>query len=590
MTPDPVVGGAVAALLGARFSGYAWRRLRGYALAALCGNAAHVLEVWLFFSVFVAGLGAQSVVAKLACDLLTAAHFGALERMRATLRADRGRHGAVLDRWFSASVIGAGAALCVLVVRGRALGWFFAPSGAFELVAYARLAMSLLARTFHSGAYAYSRVYRPIALIPLLEITALGLALLLSAQLGPSGVALAMGAATALGHAVAAFFTLRQYRERALPTPRFRWQSLAWPRAPLSLAAAALAGMSLRFGELAAVTAVMRGSTRADPLELRLFFYLLVPPLSAATAWPQSFYHDLVHSASLRFAVVRARLTRSLRRAGVAIALAVFAVAWLPLYGLGFLSGTDWIVFLPLLLALPQLAIAQMDSFTRGALWHCAARVAIVFAAGSLGAWLGEHVVGHIFASGLCAIAGGAALAAFVPLPSFASRSDWAGLLATLRRLREPCTVFELRVSLPKKALERLARELTAERRVIAAALDDKRTLFVALRAGDAAQILIVASARSGGAVHAHRVHRFLDGRDAARALVAPPAVDAPEGLVIDLAADENPAFAALPRADQELIVRAAFGRAPRGVIWRTRTVEREGILVSLVARRARAG
>ena len=333
-------------LVFGRFSLYLWHRLRFFCLSRFVQAALHATELALFFFFASQQAFVAASVARLGTAVAGSAWWGGLEVLRTGVR-ERLRDGRFpliapwIRRWLLAaallaSVVAAAALAYALLALGRSR---FGVGEAFVAARLLDLALQLVVQTFHGGAYALRRVYRPVWSILAPEVLRVALVLGLWPQLALWSVPLAHLAYRLAGSALTAWFSHLVYRDLDLPVlgrgGAARHRELApGPAALRHFAAAAAAQASARVGHLWALSLFFFGAGEPDRwLELVVYFVLAAPLVDASLSWANLFYFDLKKLEDGLFRRYRRTLQRHvLRWSGI-----VGLLLWLPTLG-----ATPW--------------------------------------------------------------------------------------------------------------------------------------------------------------------------------------------------------------------------------------------------------
>lgn len=332
-------------LVFGRFSLYLWHRLRFFCLSRFVQAVLHATELALFFFFASEQAFVAASVARLGTAVVGSAWWGGLEVLRTGAR-DRLRDGRFplivpwVRRWLLmatllASAVAAVAVAYALVALGHS---HFGVGEAFVAARLVDLALKLVVQTFHSGAYAVRRVYRPVWSILAPELLRAALLLGLWPALGLWSVPLALLAYRLAGSALTVWFTDRVYRDLDLPVlghggAPYR-ERFPGPAELRHFAAAAAAQASARVGHLWALSLFFFGS--GDPerwLELAAYFVLAAPLVDASLSWANLFYFDLKKLEGGLFRRYRGALERHLMRWSGIVGL----LLWLPTLG-----ATPW--------------------------------------------------------------------------------------------------------------------------------------------------------------------------------------------------------------------------------------------------------
>jgi hypothetical protein len=174
-------------------------------------------------------------------------------------------------------------------------GGAFDPVRLYGVALFIRLALQFISRTFHSGAYAVRRVYRPAWAVITAELVAFTAVLLAWPALGPWALPLGALAASLAGGGLTIHFTRRLYRFMGL-APRW-WRAAALrSRRPLPWRELLAAGLSFAVMKLDAILIfglfTSFGAASRGP-ELFVLLFVLSPTVQAGFDWAQLFYFDL---------------------------------------------------------------------------------------------------------------------------------------------------------------------------------------------------------------------------------------------------------------------------------------------------------
>ena len=216
------------ALLGGRFAGYAWHRLRFFLARYILSLVLHTVQVILLYKFFPLRQFQSLLLVQAAAALVSGFWWGSLEAMRArvrTLQRERQSHHLPQEIacWLNLSL-----RLAAVVVLGLALrflapmalgrkGWSFGPADLYLAAILLRLALDLVARTYHSGVYALRRVFRPLPSILATELLGFGAVLAFWPWLRVWSLPLAFLVSTLAGQALLYRFTSRAYSQLGLP-------------------------------------------------------------------------------------------------------------------------------------------------------------------------------------------------------------------------------------------------------------------------------------------------------------------------------------------------------------------------------------
>jgi hypothetical protein len=324
-------------LVFGRFESYLWYRLRFFALSNGIRTILHVLELVLFFLFASQQAFIAAVYVRIGSVITSGAWWGGLEVLREGVRerVKCGRFKAIgtwVRRWLWGSLIfggtvAAGAAVYVWIQFLRS---DIDATDGYIGACLLSLALDLIVRPFHSGAYAVRRVYRPVwsMLLPevLQTLVLLGLWPVLSLWSIPVGLFVR----SLTSFAATVWFTWIVYRSLEINVfQRTRRNRSSRPifASFARFLAPALASASASIGHFWVLALFFFGTD--DParwLELILYFVLTAPLIEANLAWSKVFYFDLVKLEDDLFRRYRRYLSRLLLRWSWTIGLLV----WLP--------------------------------------------------------------------------------------------------------------------------------------------------------------------------------------------------------------------------------------------------------------------
>jgi hypothetical protein len=340
--------------------------------------ALHVAEVIVFSDFFELDELGYLLALRSLTVALGALHWGALEPLRQTVRAERarGEHALVeleITRYLRLSL---DFCVLILVLLVAGLQLFPSPFGeGFSIIdAYAigcacRAMIEALTRSYHAGVFAVRRVYRPFAALVAVDLVDVGTALVLWPWLGPWGFAVAQLLGGLVEGALTFVYTRRAYAAARLEPPTLR-RALSEDAKPAPGTLRAMLGPAL--GNLvsqldALLITALAFSVSQSGLALAAGLHVLRPVLSLGPNWARLFYFDLSRLEGPLQALFRARLERLLLRAAPVFALFT-ALAGV---GIGALLGPatsllQAVWFLPFLVARFVYAATQVQAFARG--------------------------------------------------------------------------------------------------------------------------------------------------------------------------------------------------------------------------------
>lgn len=549
--------------------------------------ALHTAEVVVLSDFLELGVVGYLLALRSVATALGALHWGALEPLRQAVRRDsaRGAYAAAeltIARYLRLSVDWC-VALLVLLVAWLRLGP--RPFDGFSIIdAYAvscalRAMTEAVTRTYHAGAFALRRVYRPFGALLAVDLVDVGAMLLLWPWLGPWAFALAQLLGAGADAVLTASYTRRTYATLRIAPPRLRdvvserarLEPGTWRR---SLGPAL--GNLISQVDALLIAALALGVSHSG-LAFAAGLHVLRPVLSLSGSWAKLFYFDLSRLDDPVQALFRARLERSLLRAAPLFALAAAVTGVLIAAALAAgrvpVSSVPWL--LPFLGARSVYAAAQVQAFARGRYSALLAGSLVVAA----GAWTILHL-GATPAS-LVLAAPATLLSAALAFACFPTRRRNDGgaravlvrpltFLRRLAELRQPLALHLL--WLPPRAAARapaLARALEALPGVLLVSRFGKRRLAVASQPNVTRRELVKASA---GGLHDARTIATTNGNAALEALLA-------SELVSTWAGSEGKSALAAPSVAE--LRRGFTERFAGGVVLDARSGELEPSLAS---------
>ncbi|MEO6350271.1 MAG: hypothetical protein ABIP53_06435 [Candidatus Limnocylindrales bacterium] len=463
------------ALLANRFGRYFFHRLRFLFARSAISTVIHAAKVVLLLGSFPRSEFLVIVVMQGSVALAGDFWWGALEYLRSQIR-DLQRRGArhviprEIARWLT---LGLRVAVGVILVVGafvvdRLLVGRLGPVDALVAALVMGAALDLVARAYHSGAYALRRVYRPLPSLLALDVVSVGGLLALWPFIGIWAFPVAELASVLVVISISIHYTSRTYRTLALPTLVPLLRSGATPPRRRAMRASLAPGVSYAVVGLEALIVVAGIATAQTAAGATLVVLLaaIAPVSRASFEWARLLYFDLK-----RLDVpVLADLRRKFDRAIVWLALAMGVIGGLVAVAVGAAvlresaSVTLGGALLLLFIVRSLLAAAQMQAFTREA-----------YARLALAGVLGVALVAATFAVTLpadiriVAIAAALGVSWLVLLAIGRSRRvargvlpvpDWLG---ALRRSTGPVTVTRLRFDARLHARGTIAERRRAE-------------------------------------------------------------------------------------------------------------------------------
>jgi hypothetical protein len=369
------------ALLTDKGWGYAAYRLRYLIWRVLLRAALHTVEVALFSSIFSMDFLAPVLIVRSATAIGISFWWGGLEQLRTTVRqhaAEKQWHRArtSIDAWmamavlFGVAIVG-GSSTWILWTPDPRLG--FSIFDAYAIAVIIRLALDMVARTFHSGMFALRRIYRPLWSLLIGDVLDVVGILLLWPLLGPWSFGPVLILVGALRTGLVFYFVRRAYaNSRIPPSP----PGLRNVKALGSLKRSDLAGLfkhglansASQIDALLILALVAASLKSREYMVLAILFYVIRPFIGAGYSWARMFYFDF-KSLSLRYSRFFAiRFERFLRRVALVFAgvMAALATAWTLVFWIG--GGLDWTfsILLPFFFARSVFGLYQVQAFSFG--------------------------------------------------------------------------------------------------------------------------------------------------------------------------------------------------------------------------------
>lgn len=375
------------ALIGGRWAAYNRYRLRFFAVRFVLHAVLHGVNLAILVRIFDRPSGQLLVAGAYAVlGLVRAGWWGVLEGLRERIRAlfaegQGHRADREISRWLGPATR-AGAGVVALTLAGFGLHALVAgpdPAVAFLVVAFLMAGVELPLRCYHSGLAAVRRVYRPLGLLVVLDLSGLAALAVLWPLLG-EWAAPASALVSGLAVASATFvYTRRLYWFMGLrpgpARPRGVDRSLGLTRREVwsGLASAAMA--------LDATLLVVLWLAGPDASLLATIVVVALPALAAGVDWANLFYFDLTRLGAAPFGQFRAQAAAQVERlawlvgAGTGlVGMAVVAVA------VPDAPATAVVALAPLFVVRSLLAANQVRAFTEHAFERVAASSALVLA------------------------------------------------------------------------------------------------------------------------------------------------------------------------------------------------------------------
>jgi len=379
------------ALITDRGAGYAVYRLKFLSVRMLLRAALHLAEIVLFSSVFSMGFLAPVIIVRSLMALVVSLWWGGLEEMREEVRgaAEKKQWGTVrrvIDAWMSFGLLsGTGmAVLGTLIVLANVHEVYgLSVYNAYLIACFLRLGLDVIARTWHSGAFAIRRIYRPMWSLLLTDFFDVALVVALWTTLFVWGFSVSLLFVGILRFALLVFFVRRTYAESPIPPMRFFRMLPALVRLPARSVGRffihAAANLSSQIDTLLIMALVALSSSREDGFVLALTLYLLRPFMAAGYSWGRLFYFDFVLLKKRYGDFLRQRFLRFMKKTALAYGAvtALLGIAWtgwvLPLFmaappgnSIHRQMVTVAVLLLPFILVRSLFGLHQMQAFSFG--------------------------------------------------------------------------------------------------------------------------------------------------------------------------------------------------------------------------------
>lgn len=445
------------ALLTGSFSRYFAHRLRFLVARTAVSTLIHALKIVLLLGAFPRSEFIMIVIAQAAASLIGDFWWGALEQMRAHIRLlqRRGMRHLVpreIARWLSLSAPGALIVplVAVIYVADQLVTGQLDPVELYICVLAAAVALDIVTRTYHSGAYALRRVYRPLPSMLVVDVVSIAMLLVLWPFLGLWAYPSAELVSVIVVVSISILYTTRTYRSLAMPTllPLLRQRrpvpSVETLRASLAPGIAyALVGL-----EALVVVAGLATETTQAGTTLVVLLAALSPVSRASFEWARLLYFDLKRLELPLLADLRGKFDRQMARLAVVIGLIAGGLACaVAVVMLDRPSALLLAALVALFVVRSVLAAAQMQAFTRTVY----ARLALAGVVGVVGLELVFNVVtqgdARLLGASL-ALAASLAVLLILPPPTdpgdlVLAPGDW---LRMMRKQRGPVWMARLRL------------------------------------------------------------------------------------------------------------------------------------------------
>ncbi|MEK7703683.1 MAG: hypothetical protein AAB426_01895, partial [Myxococcota bacterium] len=334
------------ALLAGRFLRYAFYRMRYLGIRVLLRTGVSFGELAFFFLVASPYYFGFILVARSVCGAVATLWWGALDTLRTDVRELYATHNRpaverLVGSWLRGA-IGAGAILLLVTACAIALRvWVrdvLSIFDAYMLVCAVRISADVVTRTYHAGAYALRRVFRPLVAVLAVDVLDVLALVALWPSLGPWSFAASLLATTALSTALTWWFTRETYRSLRIG-PRLRRHARrshdATRHAVRDIALPALANSVSELDALVITLLVLGAGDDATSVAVAAFVHGVRPMIGAGYNWARLFYFDFALLARGYAGVLRRRFERLLARGAWLLGLAMWLLA----------SGWSLIVF-----------------------------------------------------------------------------------------------------------------------------------------------------------------------------------------------------------------------------------------------------
>jgi hypothetical protein len=326
------------ALLSDRALAYVWYRNRFLLLRIPLGVVLHVAEVVAFSDAFELGIIGPMLAIRSLPAVAGALWWGALEELRASVRACAARGDWGRAERFVRSYLGLSVDVAIVSVALAVAFIQWGPSefegfdifDAYALACALRFGLDALTRTYHAGIFAIRRVYRPLWSLVLPDVAELAIALSLWGLLGPWGFSLSLLLGGALGAALQTHYVARAYREYGAFQPRLR--RLGQARKDLerkdlwALGRHALANLATHVDAL--LILFLSGMAKSgEGVAFVVLLHTLRPLLSAVSSYARVFYFDFKRLSLGTLAFFEQRFARVVHRFAWRLSALVSALA-----------------------------------------------------------------------------------------------------------------------------------------------------------------------------------------------------------------------------------------------------------------------
>lgn len=385
------------ALLTGRAWSYASYRVRYLLIRVILRACLHLAEVMLFSMVFSMEFLGPVILLRSGTAVAGSLWWGALEQMRGKIRdlAFERRFASIrkeIDTWLLLAVVvvvlmlGSGTTW-VLLTPDERLG--FSIFDTYALACLLRLAFDIVSRTYHSGMFALRRIYRPLWSLLVCDVLDIAGVLALWPFLGPWSFGIVLAGVGILRAVISLHYSRRAFSLSKIPPIGFRLLFRRFDLLPLEDLPAAfrhgLANAASQIDSVLIMALVAASAANDDYLGLAVLFYLVRPFMTAGFGWARLFYFDFKKLELKYSGFFRARFEHFLRRAALAFAAVMSAMALLwaaAVWG----NGPDATMTLlpPFFVARSYCGLFEVQAFSYGRYRYLLAMTAIL-GAGILG-------------------------------------------------------------------------------------------------------------------------------------------------------------------------------------------------------------
>jgi hypothetical protein len=311
---------------------YGWQRLRYFSWNSLFKVGIFWLDLLLIFPLLQTHFFVVALVLKMSLSVIERFWWGSLEVMREEIRDQSSKKkicAQIISKWSNLSLMLSGA-----LFVGASIWLFQTGISLFSLYAYVLVfstCLSLPLRALHSGAYARTRIRRPLWSLCLSPITLLSVAYLTAPALHQVCWPFALLISTLVGALLSCHFIFKQYQTLSLPPLKLfpfslpsRFTRTFW-----------MGGLSYALMNLNQwIVVAILFSSLSPLLTLHPLTLVMYPLLHLGFEWAQLLYFDLQKTASSPFLFAQRVETLSLK-----IGLTIAALLLLSLLCISFSIG-----------------------------------------------------------------------------------------------------------------------------------------------------------------------------------------------------------------------------------------------------------